>query len=57
MLARLDELLDAMIEPDTLRLYWAEWSLRWVNWTIRNHRPADVELHLDVADSRLVLQP
>jgi hypothetical protein len=53
MLARLDQLLDAMIGPETLRLYWAEWSLRMLNWTIRNYRPVDVELHLDVADSRL----
>lgn len=53
VLARLDELLDALIEPETLRLYWAEWSLRMVDWTIRTCRPADVDVHVGVADTRL----
>jgi aminoglycoside phosphotransferase (APT) family kinase protein len=53
VLARLDELLDAVIEPETLLVYWAHWSLRMVDWTIRTARPVDVELHLDVAASRL----
>ncbi len=53
VLARLDELLDTMIEPETLLVYWAHWSLRMVDWTIQTARPVDVELHLDVAASRL----
>lgn len=54
VLARLDELLDAMIEPETLLIYWAHWGLRMVDWTIRTCRRQDVELHLDVAGSRLM---
>lgn len=53
VLARLDELLGALIEPETLHLYWAEWSVRMLNWTIRNYRPVDVELFLDLAATRL----
>ena len=53
VLARLDELLDDLIEPETLLGYWAHWSLAMVDFTFRTARPVDVELHLDVATSRL----
>jgi hypothetical protein len=45
LLTRLDELLETMIDPETLLVYWAHWGLRMVDWTIRTARPADVELH------------
>lgn len=53
VLARLDELLDQLIAPETLLLYWAHWSLRMVDWTIRHFGPKDVDIHLGVADTRL----
>lgn len=53
VLARLDEILEDLIEPETLRLYWAHWSLRLVEWTISNFGPKDVEVHLRLAESRL----
>jgi hypothetical protein len=51
LLTRLDELLETMIDPETLLVYWAHWGLRMVDRTIRTARPVDVELHLDVAAS------
>lgn len=50
---RLDQHLDALIPPDTLRSYWAHWSLRLLGWTIRNFPEADIDLHIDLARSRL----
>jgi aminoglycoside phosphotransferase (APT) family kinase protein len=53
VLLHLDRLLEEMIEPETLLMYWAHWSLRMVDWTIQNGWPNAVELHLDVAETRL----
>lgn len=50
---RLDEYLDATIEPETLRLYWAHWSLRMLGWTISHFPARDIDLHIDLALSRL----
>lgn len=49
----LDGLLDEMIEPDRLRVFWAHISLRNVDWMIRHHSPADVEDRLDLAETRI----
>lgn len=50
---QLDQILDTQIEPHLLQLYWAHWSLYQLDWTIR-HEPTDaINLHLDLAESRL----
>jgi aminoglycoside phosphotransferase (APT) family kinase protein len=54
VLARLDELLEDLIEPRTLLTYWAHWGLRLVDWTISHFKPSDVEEHLRLAESRLL---
>lgn len=48
----LDTLIDAIPAP-LLRRYWAHMSLRMVDWTIRHHRPADVDHQLAFAATRL----
>lgn len=53
VVSRLDRVLDERIDPSTLRRYWAHWSLKMLDWTIRTAGDADVELHLDLAASRL----
>ena len=50
---RLDELFDDTPDPSTLRVYWAHWSLKMVDFTIRHHSSDDVDLHLDLAGTRL----
>lgn len=50
---RLDQHLDATIPSDTLRQYWAHWSLRMLNWTISHFPTRDIDLHIDLAMSRL----
>lgn len=49
----LDGLLDEILDPATLRAFWAHMSLRSVDWVIRHYSPADVEDRLDVAESRM----
>lgn len=51
--ARLDEHLQSMVEPEAFRLYWAHWSLSMVDWTIRHHPGPDVDPYLDLATSRI----
>lgn len=54
VLARLDEILEDLIEPDTLRAYWAHWGLRLVDWSISHFGPREIDLHLELAESRLL---
>jgi Ser/Thr protein kinase RdoA (MazF antagonist) len=49
----LDNRIDDLIEPATLRAYWAHMGLRQVDWAIRHHGPDDVDRWLTVAASRL----
>jgi phosphotransferase family enzyme len=49
----LDTRIDDLIEPTTLRAYWAHMGLRMVDWAIRHHGPDDVDRWLAVAASRL----
>jgi hypothetical protein len=49
----LDARLDAVLDPATLRMYWAHMGLRLVDWAIRHHGPDDVDRWLTVAASRL----
>ncbi|MGZ0152077.1 phosphotransferase [Kribbella sp. WER1] len=48
-----DELLERVLEPEVLRLYWAHMTLRQVDWSIRHHTAADVSLWLDFTVGRL----
>ncbi|MFC6162178.1 phosphotransferase [Kribbella jiaozuonensis] len=48
-----DELLEGVLEPGVLRLYWAHMSLRLVDWSIRHHGPADTARWLDFAETRM----
>lgn len=47
-----DELLDTVLSPAVLRLYWAHMALRLVDWSIRHHTPADTTRWLDFAERR-----
>jgi aminoglycoside phosphotransferase (APT) family kinase protein len=49
----LDNRIDDLIDPATLRAYWAHMGLRMVDWAIRHHGPDDVDRWLTVAASRL----
>jgi Phosphotransferase enzyme family len=49
----LDGLLDEVLDPATLRLYWAHMSLRQVDWAIRHFSPGDVDDWLDLAETRM----
>jgi hypothetical protein len=49
----LDARLDDVLDPGTLRTYWAHMSLRLVYWSIRHHGPDDVDRWLTAAVSRL----
>jgi hypothetical protein len=49
----LDNRIDDLIEPATLRAYWAHMGLRQVDWAIRHHGPDEVDRWLTVAASRL----
>ncbi len=49
----LDARLDSVLDPGTLRIYWAHMGLRMVDWAIRHHGPDDVDRWLTVAASRL----
>lgn len=51
-LARAAEAVDA-IEPETLRLYWAHWTLAMLYWTIRSGNEEVIAIHLDLGESRL----
>ena len=46
---RLDEFLLDAVAPERLRAFWAHMSLRLVDWAIRHHTRADVELWLATA--------
>lgn len=46
---RLDQLLLDAVAPERLRAFWAHMSLRLVDWAIRHHTRADVELWLATA--------
>jgi Phosphotransferase enzyme family len=49
----LDNRIDDLVDPATLRAYWAHMGLRMVDWAIRHHGPDDVDRWLTVAASRL----
>jgi hypothetical protein len=54
VMARLDELLAELIDPETLLIYWAHWGLRMVDWMLINDfGPAATEIHLSLAETRL----
>jgi aminoglycoside phosphotransferase (APT) family kinase protein len=53
--AWLDALMEEVLDPAVLRLYWAHLSLRGVDWMIRHYTPADVEDRLDLAETRMAL--
>lgn len=52
---RVAERLNVM-EPDTLRVYWAHMSLRMVDWSIRHHSTEVVDHYLAFASSRFDIQ-
>jgi hypothetical protein len=49
----LDARLDGVLDPATLRTYWAHMGLRQVDWAIRHHGPDEIDRWLTVAASRL----
>lgn len=49
-----DELLESVLSPGVLRLYWAHMTLRMVDWSIRHHAPADTTRWLGFAESRTI---
>jgi hypothetical protein len=51
---RMDEHLERNLEPAVLLRYWAHWTLSRLDWTISNFPTADIELFLDVGESRLL---
>ncbi|MDX6241182.1 MAG: hypothetical protein QOG10_6006 [Kribbellaceae bacterium] len=53
-LGRLDDILTALVDPVDLRVYWAHWTLRQLDWTVSHHGPADIDLHLELGESRLL---
>jgi hypothetical protein len=53
---RLDEHLAANLAPAALLRYWAHWTPSRLDWTISNFPAADIELFLDVGESRLLSQ-
>lgn len=46
---RVDGMLAEAVPAERLRAYWAHMSLRLVDWSIRHHGPAEVDLWLSVA--------
>lgn len=50
---RLDEVLDAMIEPALLRMYWAHTTLNQLHWAILYHTPEVIDLFLRFGEGRL----
>jgi aminoglycoside phosphotransferase (APT) family kinase protein len=51
---RLDEIVNTMIDPVLLRLYWAQWTLRKVSHAIQNGFPSrDIERELRLGEDRL----
>jgi aminoglycoside phosphotransferase (APT) family kinase protein len=50
---RLDEVVDTMIEPDLLRIYWAHMTLNQLHWAILYHQPAVIELFQRFGERRL----
>jgi Ser/Thr protein kinase RdoA (MazF antagonist) len=46
----LDRVLTESLEQERLRAFWAHMSLRLVDWAIRHHTRAEVELWLDTAE-------
>ena len=52
-LDRVDEFLNATVEPDLLRMYWAHWTLTMLHWTIRSGERDVIDLHLRLGESRL----
>src|SRR5882757_242347 len=53
-LDRLDEHLVSRLAPEVLLRYWAHWTLSRLDWTISNFPTADIELFLDLGESRLI---
>lgn len=51
---RLDEHLVSHLAPDVLLRYWAHWTLSRLDWTISNFPTADINLFLDLGESRLL---
>jgi aminoglycoside phosphotransferase (APT) family kinase protein len=52
---RLDTVLEKMIEPATLRRYWAHWILSTLHGVIPLQRPEWIELFLSLAERQLDL--
>ena len=50
-----DDLLRQTVPPDRLRAYWAHMSLRLVDWAIRHHTNAEVDLWLATAELGIAL--
>lgn len=48
-----DELLESVLSPAVLRLYWAHMTLRQVDWSIRHHTPADTAYWLTFVQTRI----
>ncbi len=49
----IEELITAEVPADRLRSYRAHLALRQVDWVIRHHGPAEVDLWLEIATARL----
>lgn len=50
---RLDDVVQSMIEPRLLRMYWAHMTLNQLHWAILYHPPEVVDLFLRFGESRL----
>jgi hypothetical protein len=50
---RLDVILTDTVDPARLRSYWAHWTLSRLDWTISNFPTADIDLFLQLGESRL----
>jgi hypothetical protein len=50
---RLDHHLASRLDPDMLLCYWAHCTLNLLDWTISNFPTADIDLFLDLGESRL----
>jgi hypothetical protein len=50
---RIEAAMDAALTPDELRPYWAELSLRMVDWSIRHFPDSLTERWLEFTESRI----
>ncbi|WP_020576204.1 aminoglycoside phosphotransferase family protein [Actinopolymorpha alba] len=50
---RVDEALDASLEPSVLRMYWAHWTLYQLHWAILGHTREVIDLHIRLGEIRL----